>query len=279
MIARRSSENSAPITWFGRIPVYATTIIVVLNVASMIAIVLMQASGAVSPAARFDFNTHAVLHDFQIYRCLTYAFIHAPDPWFILQMVMFYIFGREVEIFLGRQGFARLYAGFILLGPALLLAVSAVIGQGLGLTSSWANFAMFLAFASLHPNAQILFQITAKVFAWIFLGIALLQLLAARQAADMAALLSTAALAWYAVRRGTLPSPGFLAKFRPVTILRKHPPLRVVEPEEEPDPELLIDPLLEKISRSGLSSLTARERRQLEQARAALLERDKTRHS
>lgn len=276
MIAHRSPENSNPITWIGRIPVYATTVIVALNVLCMIAVALV---GITYSAATFGFNTSAVLQDFQIYRCLTYAFIHAPNPWFVLELVMFYIFGRDVEIFLGRQGFLRLYAGFVLLGPALLLVVSAATGQSLALTNSWANFAMFLAFAALYPNAQLLFQVTAKIFAWIFLGIAFLQLLAARQIPDMLALLATAALAWYAVRRTTLPSPKLLARLRPVLRSYRSPHLRVVPREEEIDPEALIDPLLEKISRSGLSSLTSRERRQLEQARKALLQRDKARHS
>jgi hypothetical protein len=46
-------------------------------------------------------------------------------------------------------------------------------------------------------------------------------------------------------------------------------------PDDEPaDPHRVIDPLLEKISRHGLASLTRREREQLEQARAVLLGRE-----
>lgn len=276
MIAHRSFENSAPLTWVGRFPVYATTIIVALNVISMVAVAFV---GIAQSAAWFGFNTHAVLRDFQIYRCLTYAFIHAPDPWFILELVMLYIFGRDVEAYLGRLGFLRLYAGFLLLGPALLLVISVATGQSLSLTNSWANFAMFLAFASLYPNAQLLFQITAKIFAWIFLGIAFLQLIAGRQVPDMLTLLATAALAWYAIRHTALPNLRLMARLRPMLRPRRSPHLRIVPREEEVNPEALIDPLLEKISRSGLSSLTAHERRQLERARAALLQRDKARHS
>ncbi len=276
MIAHRSFENSAPLTWVGRFPVYATTIIVALNVVSMVAVAFV---GIAQSAAWFGFNTHAVLRDFQIYRCLTYAFVHAPDPWFILELVMLYIFGRDVEAYLGRLGFLRLYAGFLLLGPALLLVASAATGQSLSVTNSWANFAMFLAFASLYPNDQLLFQITAKIFAWIFLSISFLQLIAMRQVSDMLTLLATAALAWYAIRRTSLSTHGLLARLRPLLRPRRSPRLRLVPREEETDPEVNIDPLLEKISRSGLSSLTPRERRQLERARTALLQRDKAKHS
>ena len=49
-------------------------------------------------------------------------------------------------------------------------------------------------------------------------------------------------------------------------------PRRVVEPE---DVHVSIDPLLEKISKSGINSLTASERRALDRARNQLLKKSK----
>ncbi len=46
-------------------------------------------------------------------------------------------------------------------------------------------------------------------------------------------------------------------------------------PDEPVDPHRIMDPLLEKISRDGLASLTRREREQLERARAVLLEMER----
>jgi hypothetical protein len=47
-------------------------------------------------------------------------------------------------------------------------------------------------------------------------------------------------------------------------------------PQDAPvDPHRIIDPLLDKISRDGLASLTRREREQLERARTVLLEKDR----
>jgi hypothetical protein len=59
--------------------------------------------------------------------------------------------------------------------------------------------------------------------------------------------------------------------------MTKRPRLRVVKnPDDEPvDPHRIMDPLLEKISRDGLASLTRREREQLERARAVLLEKER----
>ena len=278
MITHRSPENYDPITWFGRVPVYATTIIVALYVACMIGVAIALASGAEGALGKLTFNTESVLRGGEIWRCLTYAFVNPPDPWFLISLVMLYIFGRDVEQYLGRKGFVRLYLGFLLLGPSLLLAASLVTGQSLSLTQSWANFAVFLAFASLYPGAQLLFQITAKLFALVLLGISVLQLLATRQWIEMLVLLATAFLAYYAIRHGSALNLDFVARLRPVSHRTKGPRLRVVKnPDDEPvDPHRIIDPLLEKISRDGLASLTRREREQLERARTALLEQERS---
>ena len=277
MITHRSSENYDPITWFGRLPVYATTIIVALYVACMIGVAVILASGADGILAKLTFDTESVLRHGEIWRCLTYAFVNPPDPWFIISLVMLYIFGRDVEQFLGRKGFVRLYLGFLLLGPSLLLAASLVTGQTFTVSHSWANFAVFLAFASLYPGAQLLFQIPAKLFAWIFLGLSVLQLLATRQWPEMFVLLATAFLAYYAMRHGATLNLDFMSRLRPVSHRTKRPRLRIVKnPDDEPvDPHRIIDPLLEKISRDGLASLTRREREQLERARTVLLEQER----
>lgn len=277
MITHRSPENYDPITWFGRVPVYATTIIVALYVVCMIGVAVALASGADAILAKLTFDTESVLRHGEIWRCLTYAFVNPPDPWFIIALVMLYTFGRDVEQYLGRKGFVRLYLGFLLLGPSLLLAASLATGQTFTVSHSWANFAVFLAFVSLYPNAQLLFQIPAKLFAWVFLGLSVLQLLATRQWPEMFVLLATAFLAYYAMRHGAAINLDFMSRLRPVSHRTKGPRLRVVKnPDDEPvDPHRIIDPLLEKISRDGLASLTRREREQLERARTVLLEQER----
>ena len=125
MITHRSPENYDPITWVGRVPVYATTIIVALYVVSMVGVALALASGAEGALGKLTFNTESVLRGGELWRCLTYAFVNPPDPWFLISLVMLYIFGRDVEQYLGRKAFVRLYLGFLLLGPSLLLAASA----------------------------------------------------------------------------------------------------------------------------------------------------------
>ncbi|MFM8808694.1 MAG: rhomboid family intramembrane serine protease [Chthoniobacterales bacterium] len=277
MIANRTPENHDPIAWVGRVPVFATTIIVALYVVSMVLVTLLLASDAKEVLSKLTFDSGAVLRDWELWRCLTYAFVNPPDPWFIIALVMLYIFGRDVEQFLGRTGFIRLYVGLLLLGPSLLIAATMATGRDFTLTQGWANFAVFIAFAALYPGAQLLFQITAKVFAWVFLGINVLQLVAMRQWPEMTVLLATSALAWYAIRHGAALNFDFLTRLRPVSHRTGNPRLRVMPPPDQPpaDPHRIIDPVLDKISRDGIGSLTRREREQLERARTALLEKER----
>jgi len=277
VIANRTPENHDPIAWVGRVPVFATTIIVALYVASMVVVTLLLASDAKDVIAKLTFDSGAVLRDWELWRCLTYAFVNPPDPWFIIALVMLYIFGRDVEQFLGRTGFVRLYLGLLLLGPSLLIGATLATGRDFTLSQGWANFAVFIAFAALYPGAQLLFQITAKVFAWVFLGINVLQLTAMRQWPEMTVLLATSALAWYAIRHGAALNFDFLSRLRPVSHRTGRPRLRVMPPPDQPpaDPHRIIDPLLDKISRDGIGSLTRREREQLERARTALLAKER----
>jgi hypothetical protein len=277
VIANRTPENHDPIAWVGRVPVFATTIIVALYVASMIVVTFLLASDAKGILEKLTFDSGAVLRELELWRCLTYAFINPPDPWFIIALVMLYIFGRDVEQFLGRAGFVRLYLGLLLLGPSLLLAATFATGHDFTLTQGWANFAVFIAFAALYPGAQLLFQITAKALALVFLGINVLQLVAMRQWPEMTVLLATSALAWYAIRHGAALNFDFLSRLRPVSHRTSQPRLRVMPPPKETpvDPHRIIDPLLDKISRDGIASLTRREREQLERARTALLEKER----
>ncbi|MFM8789862.1 MAG: rhomboid family intramembrane serine protease, partial [Chthoniobacterales bacterium] len=129
MIANRTPENHDPIAWVGRVPVFATTIIVALYVVSMVVVTLLLASDAKEVLAKLTFDSGAVLRDWELWRCLTYAFVNPPDPWFIIALVMLYIFGRDVEQFLGRTGFIRLYVGLLLLGPSLLIAATMATGR------------------------------------------------------------------------------------------------------------------------------------------------------
>jgi len=182
-----------------------------------------------------------------------------------------------VERFVGRRAFIFLYAT-LLLAPTVLLSLWG-LGQRVGIAGSPAlHFGIFIAFAAIYPNVEMLLRIQAKWMALAFTGIATLQLLAYRDWSAMAVLWLSIAVAFLFIR---LRAPGLelewwsgvKSRFQPKpksTVVRRSAPRRVVEPENIHES---IDPVLDKISKQGINSLTASERRALDRARNRLLKK------
>jgi hypothetical protein len=133
----------------------------------------------------------------------------------------------------------------------------------------------------------LLFGLSAKWTALIFLGIQLLSCLAEHAWGQLIHSLVSAGFAFCYIRiqqgRWEVPSfsiPRKKSSFKvmeAVPVQKKGAPgtFRVVR--EEPDAIDVIDPLLEKIGRTGMASLTEREKAQLENARSALMRKGQTR--
>jgi membrane associated rhomboid family serine protease len=229
----------------------------------------------------FAFDSSQVLFAGRVWQIVTYAFVHPPSNliWFAIEMYMLFAFGREVERFIGRNAFLMLYA-LLLLVPSLLLTLWG-FAQRTGLAgSATIHFGIFIAFAAIYPNAEIFLRIMAKWIALIFVGAYSLQLLAYHAWAELAVLWLSVGLACGFIQlRGAGPQLDWLSnwtsRWRSRRSLRVVPPpsqRRVVEPEDIYDS---IDPVLDKISKFGIGSLTASERRALDRARNRLLNKSK----
>lgn len=282
MIAGRHSEDYSPITWIGRMPVYATTLLVIAQVLGMVATAIaMSVAGSPLPMASpilapLIYSNGDILQDFRIWQFVTYAFINEPSILFAVEMWMLYAFGREVEKFLGRRSFLWLYLALLLVGPVALTALGLAHVPAILIGSGTLHVAIFVAFVVIYPGAQILFALQAKWVAAILLGIYSLQFLASHAWEALGVLWLQCACTVLMLRssgatNATLEAwlPAREDDVRPARLAnsREDPP--------EADPYESIDPLLEKISRLGIGSLTKRERQRLEKARAALLEREK----
>ena len=70
------------------------------------------ALGGGSLLAALQFDSAQVLQAGKVWQLATYAFVHSPSGliWFAIEMYMLYVFGREVERFVGRRAFIGLYA-------------------------------------------------------------------------------------------------------------------------------------------------------------------------
>ena len=286
MIAGRHSEDYHPITWVGRFPIYATTLLVVLHVATMVGVaVAMALTGARGVAespwiAPFIYSSVDVLRHFSLWQLVTYAFVNVPSLWFVVEMWILYSFGREVEKFVGRRAFLWLYAALVLVGP-LALTLLGFVGVHTMLAGSMAiHFAILVAFVVIYPSAEIFFSFQAKWVALVLLAIYSLQDIAYRAWPQLGVLWLASACAVAVLHFAGVSNASFGAWLpeRDEEPAPRRPRVKRREEPEEADLHESIDPLLEKISRHGIGSLTKGERLRLEQAREALLDREKHSH-
>jgi membrane associated rhomboid family serine protease len=268
------SEDQQPLTYFRGYPVYATHAIVGFYVVTMLVCTLAGPGGSEAMIRALGYNSQLV-HSGEVWRVFTYGLVNLPSLSFVIDMVMIVWFGRELERFFGRVVFLKFYGMLYLCVPLLFTLLGLIrpmsqVGQTGGL-------AIFVAFATLYPNAMMIFNILAKWFAAVILAIYTLMFLFARDFVGLAALWGPVSFAYGFVRyqqgRFTLPSI-------PLPSFRKRPKLRVVrEAELEREAELdepmaEMDALLDKIAKGGINSLSSSERQRLEKAREALLKRE-----
>src|SRR6266498_4477657 len=123
MFGVTTSDDYRPVAWMGRYPVDVTTMLVGLHVAVAIFTAILYAIGVAPILAYLQFDSAAVWSG-QVWRLFTYAFVHAPSAllWFAVEMYMLFVFGREVERFIGRRTYIGLYVIF-LFAPAAVLTV------------------------------------------------------------------------------------------------------------------------------------------------------------
>jgi membrane associated rhomboid family serine protease len=280
MFGVTTSDDYRPVTWMGRFPVDVTTILVALHVGVAILTCLIVAAGGGAVLNFMLFDSARVLGAGQVWRLATYAFVHSPSMllWFAIEMYMLFVFGREVERFIGQRAYIALYA-LLLFIPSLLLTVWG-LGQRTGLAGSLAlHFGIFVAFATIYPSAELLLRITAKWSAVILGAIYVLQLLAYNAWTDLAVLLTSIAVGFCFVRlRGVGPELVWWENLK--TRLQPKPKFKVVPkpmPARRDDDDISesVDPILDKIAKSGIGSLTPSERRILDRARDRLLKESK----
>lgn len=279
MIAPRSSDNDGPLTWIGSFPVHVSTALAGVHGATLILSALAMAAGAETALQTFVFSSAAVVNDLSLWQMATYAFVHMPPYWlFLIELYLLVVFGREIEAYLGRRAFIRFYLT-LLLAPTLLFTGAQWLGWQTSYAGSSAlHFGVFVAFALIYPTAEMFFGIQAKWIALALLAINSLQCLALSDYEALAVLAvdSVAACLFIARFQGRLamsfPTRQARAPVRAAASSRQ-PRSASAEPEEE-DLHGSIDPILDKISRSGIASLTARERERLEKARHKLIAKD-----
>jgi len=300
MFYRHDYNTSSPIAYVGRIPIFAVTILVATFVAGAI---LARIGLSLNPWSWMFWPTdgsrlHEALGGLLLY---IVSSVSAPiTAWWVFDMVFLYIFGKELEQHLGHSRFIAFYLclyfitpllcfglfwtvsnlsiSFYLFGPANLLF-------GFFGASNPANLAIFIAFAAVYPNAQLLLGVPAKFWAW---GLLVFQLFNWQSIYTLGApgiflplnalgigAVCTFLFAWFMMRGRYQLNAAIEWIPRPALIRRRFRKARSADHNATAtrDPHSIIDPLLEKISHGGLSSLSYAERKRLDRARSELLKR------
>ena len=266
-----------PIFTIGQLRVDLTMLLVGVHTLAMVLGAVATAAGLGAWAAVGVFSPSQMAEG-HVWTLLTYPFVHdirQEGIWFALEMLMFFWFGREVESAIGRKALGLLYTALVV-GPALLLlGVAPWLGASVLVGSGTIHFAIFLAFCALHPAAQFFFGLSARWVGWVLLAIYSLTYFAGRNWSGGIQLWVTAMIAVGWVRAGGVSWPKLsFTKSSRGGGKKKAPPKKtgLVVLEK-------VDPILEKISRAGMRSLSAGEKKLLAQARNKLMEKDRPRGS
>jgi membrane associated rhomboid family serine protease len=212
-----------------------------------------------------------------VWQPVTYMFLHNGVWHILINLFILWFFGREVEYFIGPKYFTRLYFTAGLAGAALWLAFNfnssiPVLG------ASAAVLGCVIAFATLFPDREVTLlvffvlpvRLKAKYLALIAIALDVVPLVQGSntQVAHLAHLggalfgyLYIKQLGYGATPRWLLWLQDISGRLKP----RQRPPPRDMSPEEFIREQ--VDPILDKIAREGMQSLTRRERKILESAK------------
>ena len=203
-------------------------------------------------------------------------FLHVGLFSFVGGMIVLYFIGRDVESILGQKHFLYLYLAGLIggeLSHLFLMPATTVLLAAPGGTA-----AVVVAFGTILPELELtqsLFfipaaKLKAKHLAFALVSVGLVLLVFDRQGVvSHSALLGGGAAGWLYANLLGFGRPSFVQR-----VLRR----RRIEGERRRRMSLdefiaeEIDPVLEKISQSGLASLTRRERRALAKAREKMAE-------
>jgi membrane associated rhomboid family serine protease len=217
-----------------------------------------------------------------VWQLFTYMFLHDTGNVFhiLINLLVLWFFGREVEYFIGPKYFTRLYFGAGLIGALLWSAFNFNSASYL-LGASAAVLGCVIAFATLFPEREVtlllffIIPITlkAKYLALIAIAFDIVPLLSGTGGgvAHLAHLGGAAVGYVYIKHLGYGRTPRWLSALqslaRPLRSQRRGP----LDPDSAlSDEEYIrqrVDPILDKIAREGIQSLTRRERKILDSAK------------
>jgi membrane associated rhomboid family serine protease len=220
----------------------------------------------------FGLDTTRVFGSLLVWQLVTYMFLHGGVTHLLFNMFALWMFGSEVEDFLGRREFLFYYfltgigAGFCVWAVDALRGFSSVTAQASGVTigASGAVFGVLLAYGVLFSRRQItllvglVFPVTmeARILVMVYAAIELLMGVQGGVGISHVGHLGGMAVGWlyFKVARGSL-RPYFYGR-RPLAGLMDR-----LRPGKGMSDRERLDQILDKINRYGIHTLTERERK------------------
>ncbi|HYH67262.1 MAG TPA: rhomboid family intramembrane serine protease, partial [Urbifossiella sp.] len=245
---------------------------------------LFRDSQRTSPVQEWgELDTEKVVHQGQVWRLVTSAFLHARGSVFhiLLNMIALYWFGRTLEIMYGSREFLLFYLAAALCGSAAFVGLDLVTGSRVpAIGASGAVLGVMMLYTVHFPCEEIFYcfffpmqmRWLMALYAVVDLHPVLLGLAGDRYAGGVA----------HAAHLGGLAF-GFLYGWNQWRLapLADHVPGRreraaPARPARRPADANDLDRVLAKISESGADSLTAAERATLTAASARLKTRNRS---
>jgi len=282
MLYHEQSEDYRPLFWVGGRPVYANTLIIILHVTAFVVSALcISYFGLYAVRRLLELSTPDVWQG-QVWRIFSYiafdpGFFSQRSLWFLISILLLYFFGREVEQFVGRKTYLKLYVALVFIPAILLCLLGLAIVPDPFLNCCEVFFGIFVAFATIYPGAMpsMWIPFSASALAWILLAVFSLINLAMNEYTSIFMLWTSSGVGYAGMRvsgagRGPAWLTDWLEERQAKKLARQHN-FKVLKDAQAAES---IDEILEKISKHGVGSLSSSERAALERARTNLLKRD-----
>ena len=248
------------------------------------AVYLLQLTVFTSPWLRETFGFWPVDALRRPWSFVTYALLHASIWHLLVNMLALFWFGPPVESRLGSRTFIRLYLLSAIGGPLLSLLLLPLAGDAPVIGASAAVFGVMLAFVLEWPDAQLMiFPLPMPINAKWWVGFLVLIDLVSGIGHFMPGVAHFAHLGGFAMAFIYLKGGSLLSRPRMPRPVERSPAVLVrptasdnvrraeftppAAPRHTPDATVKaeVDRVLDKISERGMHSLTAEERRFLDE--------------
>ncbi len=284
-MARYTSGRNQPLTHWNNLPIYLTTILTAVFVLGLIASAVLMSMR--SPLLGWLVFAMPLDPGWSIWRLFSYVFVGQVSFFTPFSILFFYWLGVGIETHLGRAILSRMLLLITLVTPAMAALwwwSFGVPSNTLSVDNYMLMSGLLVAFATLYPITEAWGWIPFKWVAFACIACGSLMLLADRNWLGISQLWASCGAAFAYTRHAVeLEHDDYESPLARLTLWFRRRKFSVVKSadsrpsrrgSEVSEPAEEMDRLLDKIAKSGLSSLTSAERSRLEKARQALLKRE-----